>query len=229
MTDPWLYRLDPRTKLGLQLAVVVVAFGKTEPIPLLILSGAIGGILVHSNMSISDLLADLRYLIAFLSIAPILGALQLGAPWVDLHGAIQPGLAAFRVLLLVIVGIAIVRTTPTRELQAAIWWMIPGKPGRAIALGVSLVLHFLPIIRREVVQTRQAIALRGGDRRPLHEQLRLIGIVVIVRLLERTDRVSNAMKARCLSWNPTVYPLQWSRIDLSGGFLIVLLLGWLLW
>lgn len=229
MTTGWLYRLDPRTKLLLQLAVVGVAYLKTEPLPLVILSGLIGGSLLMNQISIRHLVFELRYLIGFLSIAPIIGAVHLGTPWFELSGAIPPGLAAYRVFLLVVVGLVIVRTTRDRELQAAIRWFIPGRLGQVIALGVVLVLQFLPVIRSEIDRTMTAVSLRGGAARPVSERIRLIGIVVLVRLFDRTDRVSQALKSRCLSWNPTPVELRFSRIDIIGGGLILWLLGWGLW
>lgn len=220
------HRLDPRTKLAVQFGVVVVAFRHTDPVPLAILTGGIVLATRLSGLSITSLVSELRYLIGFLVIAPAIATIQLQSPWLDPAAGWQSGLAAYRVLLLVITGLLFVRTTTPREVRAAIQWFVPGRIGRGLGLGVALVFRFLPILRAEVQRSKRAITLRGGGARPLTDRLRLLGVVVLVRQFRRTDQVSRALSARCLSWNPTLPRLRFGRVDVVGGLCLLILASW---
>ena len=221
-----LHDLDPRSKLMLQVSIVVAAYVHTAPRPLLLLTGGAIVVIWLADESVGALLVEFRYLVGFLAVAPLIASLSIRAPHVVPADAWQPGLSAYRVLLLVLVSVAIVRTTTPREAEAAIRWMIPGRPGRMAGLGIGLVFRFVPVIRQEALQTRRAMAVRGTDRRSLAQRLQLFGIVTFVRLFRRTGRVSRAMRCRCFSWNPTLPPLTFRRTDVAVMTISLAMLGW---
>lgn len=207
------HRLDPRTKLALQGGFVAAAYAHTEPVPLVILSVITLGFLVLADMHPSSTLYQLRYVIVFLAIAPILGALQLGTPWIDPQGAVEPGLASYRVLLIVTLGTIYLRTTSIRTSQAAVQWLLPGKLGRLLGIGVGLVVRFLPLLQADIRRVRQAMGMRQGDALPFRRRVRLMAVVVLERALQRADRLAVALRMRCLAWNSTLPSLSFSRID----------------
>lgn len=224
----WLGMLDPRTKLLLQIAFVAAAYVHTEPVPLALLAGL--GILVIrlGGQSPRSTLWEFRALGVFLGFAPLVAGIRIRPASFVVDDAVAPALAAFRVLLVVLVSVAIVRTTAPREVEAALRWLMPGRIGRALATGVGLVFRFVPVIRSEANRTRQAVAMRGGDELPLHRRIHLVGVVTLVRLLRRSDRVSRALRVRCLAWNATVPPLSFSRLDAPAILGSLALLAWAL-
>ena len=91
-----------------------------------------------------DSLRSYRAFLPFLVAAPVVEALTLGSPWVVPSDAIRPALASYRVLLLLLVSTAYIRTTPIRASRAAIQHLVPGRLGVLLGAGVGLVLRFLP-------------------------------------------------------------------------------------
>lgn len=226
--DSLVHRLDPRTKLAIQIAFVAAAYAHTEPIPLTILSGVTAAALWLADLRVRAVLSDLRYLIAFLAMAPVLAGAQLGSPWIDPLAAVDSGLSAYRVLLIVVLSLGLVRTTAPREARAAITSLIPGRFGRGLGTGVGLVFRFLPLLRVEALRTRDAMRTRLAERRPLHERIQLLVIVVFARMLQRADRVTLGLRARCLAWNPTSPGLTFTLLDLPAGVVAATLLLWAL-
>lgn len=224
MTAP-LASLDPRTKLLLQVGFVTAAYAYTEPRPLLILTAGVVVLLHLCGQSVGRMLREFRGVLAFLALAPVIAAVALVPPAVVPADGWVSALAAYRVLLVVFVSVAIARVTPPREAEAAIRWFVPGRPGRALAVGVGLVFRFMPVIRTEARGTRRALTVRGAEERPLHRRIELLGIVTFVRLLRRADRVSRALRVRCLAWNATVPSLEFRRADVPALGVAMVLLG----
>jgi biotin transport system permease protein len=140
---------------------------------------------------------------------------KLGPPRIRPADAGEPLLASYRVLLVLLVGAAYVRTTAVRESQAAISWLLPGRVGRVLGLGIGLVFRFLPLLRRDLLAIRDAMAARLGDERPVTDRIRLLTITGISRVFGRSDRLALALQARCLSWNPTLPELRFTRRDVG--------------
>jgi biotin transport system permease protein len=64
-----------------------------------------------------------------------------------------------------------------------------------------------------VREVRDALAARGGDRRPVHERARRIVTLSLNRAFDRSDQLAVALQARCFAWNPTLPRLAFSRAD----------------
>jgi biotin transport system permease protein len=207
------HRLDPRTKLLAQFAFAAAAFAHTTPRGLAALSVVALVALAVAECSPVRAIWAYRYALPFLVAGPLVAALTLGPPWLRPADAIEPALASYRVLLVLLVSAAYVRTTSIRESRAAIQRTIPGKPGQFLGVGVALVFRFLPLVRRDLVSTREALAARLGENRPLRERMQLLTTVGLQRTFERSDRLSLALRARCFAWNPTLPELRFSRLD----------------
>jgi biotin transport system permease protein len=207
------HRLDPRTKLLAQFAFAAAAFAHTTPRGLAALSVVALVALATAECSPTRAIWAYRYALPFLVAGPLVAALTLGPPWLRPGDAIEPALASYRVLLVLLVSAAYVRTTSIRESRAAIQRTIPGKPGQFLGVGVALVFRFLPLVRRDLASTRDALAARLGENRPLRERMQLLTTVGLQRTFERSDRLSLALRARCFAWNPTLPELRFSRLD----------------
>lgn len=213
------HALDPRTKLGVQIAFGVAAFAHTTPRGLAVLTVVTAGILVAARTPVLTSLRAFRFPLVLLLAAPILEGVTLGPPWFSVQEAWPPVVAGYRVVLLFLVSAAYVRTTPVRETQAAIDRLVPGRAGRLLGVGTGLVLRTLPLLVSDLRRGREAATARLGDRRRIDRRIGLIGIVGLRRTFARADRLAVALRARCVAWNPTPPALKFGRLDVWGGLL----------
>lgn len=220
--------VDPRVKLAGQGAFALAAFAHPTPVGLAALTAVVSVVVWTATTPLRELLWPYRFLLPFLLAGPVVRAVRLGPPWLTPEAAVTPALASYRTVLLVAVGAVYLHTTPVRESEAAVAWLVPGRVGRLLALGVGLVFRFLPLARREVRTTKEAMDVRLAAERPLRDRIRLLVGRSVTRLFRRADRLALALRARCLSWNPTYPRLQITRADLPVLAASCLLLGWAL-
>ena len=223
------HRLDPRSKLAVQITFVIAAFAYTTPRGLAFLTLTTAGILLVARTSPFRLVYEFRFVLPFVIAAPVLQGLTLGAPWFVPEHALAPALASYRILLVLCVTGVYIRTTPVRASRAALQWAVPGRPGQFLGMGGSFVFRFLPVLQSDLGRIRDAHRARLGTERPVRERVRLVTIAGFNRAFERADRFALALQARCFSWNPTLPPLRFSRLDipaivLSASFLVAALL-----
>ncbi|ELY40317.1 energy-coupling factor transporter transmembrane component T family protein [Natronorubrum tibetense] len=211
--DTLAHRLDPRSKLGVQIGFAATALAHTGSRALLILSAVAALILLAARVSVLRALYAYRFALVFLGLAPLLAGLTLGSPWFDLSDAETSARASYRVLLVLLVSAAYIRSTPIRASRAAIQRTIPGKPGQLLGVGVSLVFRFLPVLQADIRTIRDAMAARLGDERGVVDRASTIGLLGLTRAFDRADRLALAMQARCFAWNPTLPHLSFSRLD----------------
>lgn len=210
------HRLDPRTKLAVQLAFAVAAFAHTDPRGLAVLTGVTAVALASARLSPLSVVWGYRFLLPLLAAAVLFELVTLGPPWLDFAATVDPLLASYRTLLIVAVAAGYVRTTSARESRAAVQWAIPGKPGRLLGAGVGLVFRFLPLLRRDVTAVRDAERARLGDERPTRERLRTAGAAGLRRAFARADRLALALSARCFSWNATLPRIRFRAVDVPA-------------
>lgn len=215
------HRLDPRTKLAVQFGFAAAAFAHTTPRGLVALTAVTLVILAASGTRPVGALLTLRLPLVLLAAAPVLQGLTLGPPWFSIAEARPSALSAYRVVLILLVSAAYVRTTPVRETRAAIEAVVPGRAGRFLGIGVGLVGRFLWLLRADLQASRDAVRARLGNQRPLHERLQLVTVSGLNRAFERADRLSTALRARCFAWNPTLPDLRFSRLDVVGWLVAI--------
>jgi biotin transport system permease protein len=217
------HEFDPRAKLAFQIGFAVAAFGRGT------LSGLAAVTLVALAALAAARLSPLRALVAFrfplllLALSPVFAAVRLGPPWLDFGAAVDPALASYRVVPVLLVSAAYVRTTPVRESRAALQRVVPGKAGRVLGAGTAVAVCFFPVLLADLRRIREAMAARLGDERALRERMRVIALAGVTRAFDRADRLSLALRARCFAWNPTLPALRFRRRDAAlcviAGFL----------
>jgi len=227
--DTIVHRLDPRAKLFVQAAVAVAAFAHTSPRGLLVLTAFALGVCWVAATPVVDSLRSYRAFLPFLVAAPLVEGATLGAPWFVPADAVGPGLASYRVVVLLLVSTAYIRTTPVRESRAAIQSLLPGRVGVVLGAGVGFVLRFLPLLRDDLSTIRAAMHARLGTARSLRERIRLVGVTGLRRVFGRADRFALALQARCFAWNPTLPPLAPTWRDVPAVAVGVALLAWAVW
>ena len=210
------HRLDPRSKLLVQATFVAAAFVYTTPPGLLALTGLVAGMLAAARTSPLRSLWEFRVVLPVVVAAPILEGLTLGAPWFVLADAIGPALASVRVVLVLLVTAAYVRTTPVRESRAVIQRSIPGRPGQFLGMGAAFVFRFLPVLQDDVARIRNAQRVRLGTERPVTKRVRLLAVAALTRAVDRADTFALALQARCFAWNPTLPELRLDARDLPA-------------
>lgn len=227
--DSLAHRLDPRSKLVVQLAFVTAAFAYTTVPGLAVLTLLTAGLLALARTSPVDTLREVRLVLPVLVSGPLLEGLTLSAPYFSVAEARFPALAAYRTLLVLFVAAAYVRTTPVRDSRAAIQHTIPGKPGQFLGMGVAFVFRFLPVLQRDLSRIRDASRARLGDQRRLHERMETVALVGLNRAFSRADALSLALRTRCFAWNPTLPRLRFGRADWVALAFAVALVGAALW
>ena len=223
--DSLAHRLDPRTKLLFEIAFAAAAFVYTTPRGLL--AFGVLGVLALAGADTNPLRVvwSYRFVMPFLLAAPLIAMLTLGSPWFVPSEGVDPALASGRNLVVLVVCGGYVRTTSVTDSRAAIQRTVPGRPGQFLGLGIELVARFLPVLRRDLLAIRDAEAARLGTGRPLRERIGTLATSGLNRAFRRADRLSVAMQARCLSWNPTLPPLGFGWVDVPVVGLSVLLFG----
>lgn len=219
------HRLDPRTKLAVQLAFAAAAFAYTTPEGLLTLTVLALGVLAVARTGPWRILWEYRPVLPFLLAAPLLEGLAWGRPWFVVADAVPSTLAGYRVLLVLAVAAAYVRTTPVRESRAAVQWAVPGKTGQFLGMGVAFVFRFLPVLQADLGRIREAHRARLGTERQVSERMQLVTVAAFDRAFDRADRFAVALRARCFSWNPTLPELRVTRLDLPALVIAVVLAG----
>lgn len=210
------HRLDPRAKLAFQAAFGAAALAHATPVGLAGLTAVCLLALAACRLDPRAALAEYRAVLPFLLAAPVLESLRVGPPWVEPAAAVDPLLAVYRTVLLLALAVAYVRTTPASESRAAVTWLVPGRPGRYLGVGVALVFRLLPVLQADVRRLREAAWARLGDERPVHERVAHLAVGALDRALSRADALSLAMRARCLSWNATPPRLSFARRDYAA-------------
>lgn len=228
--DSLAHALDPRTKLALQVGFVAVAFAHTTPLGLALLTPVALVAVAAAGLSPLQALWAYRVAIPLLAIAPVVAAVAVSPLALDVAGARTTALASYRVVLLLLVGAAYVRSTSARESRAAVQRLLPGKLGTLAGVGVGLVFRLFPTLLADLRTARAAMKARLGTERRLHERMRLVAIRGLARALRRADRLAVAMSARCFSWNPTLPELRFERRDYVGlvvalGLVVVAIAG----
>lgn len=222
--DTVAHRLDPRTKLGFQAAFAVAAFAHTTPRGLAVLTAVTLCVLAAARTPLFGTVRAYRSFLPFLVAGPLVATVTLQPPYVVPDAAVYPALSSYRVVLVLLVSTAYIRTTPVRDSRAAIQHVVPGRVGVLLGAGVGFVLRFLPLLKRDLATIRSAMDARLGDGRGLRERMRLVVETGIRRLFLRSDRFALALQARCFAWNPTLPELSFSRADAVGLALAAVLL-----
>ncbi len=213
--DSLAHRLDPRSKLLVQGGFAAAAYAYTTPRGLAVLTVVAAGSLLAAGGGLRDLWGY-RFALPFLLLSPLVAGATLGDPWFRFDRARDTTLASYRVLIVLVVAAAYVRSTPIRASRAAIQRAVPGRFGQFLGVGVALVFRFLPLLKRDLLATRDAVRARAGGERSLRDRMRLVAVGGINRAFGRADRLGTALNARCFAWNPTLPRLAFGRLDLPA-------------
>ena len=211
--DTFLHGLDPRSKLLVQFGFAAAVLGSTAgwwlgSMTALALLG-----LGLARLSPLRVLWTYRFVFVILGFAPLLASVTVAPLGLDPSRAVDPVLAGYQVLLVLLVSSAYVRTTPVRGTRAALQRHVPGRPGQLLGVGVARVFRFFPLLLADLRRSRHALRARGGDARGLVERTWRLALLGLQRAFGRADTLALALRARCFAWNPTLPVLRFSGPD----------------
>ena len=224
-----LHRLDPRTKQVLMMGLSLVSvWGGLAFMSVLTLTLAM--LFYAVNLNILRLLREIRYFLFLLVFVVIVRAVSLDSRWmpvVSSSAAADGLLIAWRLLMVVAMGILLMATTRIAHIRAALaWYMkpIPLVDEKMAATMVGLVVRFVPVILFQAFEISDAQRARGIERRknPLF-RLMTFSIPLFRRVFLCADELTTAMQARCYSEQRTLPDLAFGRQDalatLTGALL----------
>src|SRR6056297_1427742 len=116
--ETFAHRLDPRSKLAVQIAFAATALAHTTPRALAVLSVVTTGVLLAARVPVRRTLVAYRFALVILALAPLIAGITFGPPWLDRPAVVASGLASYRVLLILLVSAAYVRSTTVRDSRA---------------------------------------------------------------------------------------------------------------
>ena len=207
------HRLDPRTKLFFQFGFAIAVFARPTTVWLAGMVALAVGCLFLAGLSVWRALRAYWFVLAVLSLGPVIAAVTLGPPWIQPERALDSLRSVVRIVPILLISAAFIHSTPVRGTRAAIQRTVPGRFGQLLGVGVALTFRFIPVVREDVRTIVEAIAARGGDNRPVRDRAGRTATLSVARALDRADRLSVALQARCFAWNPTLPQLAFSRLD----------------
>jgi len=219
-----LHLMDNRFKLlvliGLNLSVALAG-----PVGMSGLNVILILILFRLRISIRRLLREIRFFILLLVMVFTARALSTsGNPlfpaWTDsitIEGIYAGGLICWRLLLVVILGLLFIYTSKPLEIKAAIQWYfepVPKISGQRIALMISLMIRFIPMILELSVEISEAQRSRAVECRknPLF-RIKVFALPLLEGIFKKADEMVDSMEARCFSENRTDPELSCHRSD----------------
>ena len=205
-----IHDLDVRFKF-LALGIISVAILQYDAFPLTSISLLSIILARYIGLSPFSILIELRYFVLLLFLIVLARAFTTpGTPlphltWFPItrDGLIAGGITAWRILLVAVFGLIFIATTKPAAVKAGVVFFlkpIPTVPAARIGTMLGLLLRFIPLIFRQADATFDAQKARGIELRknPFY-RIKIFVIPFMRRLFMGTDRLIEAMEARCYS------------------------------
>ncbi len=114
---------------------------------------------------------------------------------------------SFRLLIIVLFSIILIRTSTTSEIKVAIQWFlkpVPFIPEKKVSMMLSLMIRYLPLIIEQAKEISDAQKSRGiENRKNPFFRLRIFTIPILSRVFLNAESLVNTMESRCYSENRT--------------------------
>ncbi len=219
-----LHRLDPRFKIVF-LALISLSTLNAGAAGLLVLTLLFALLAVDIRLPVSKIAFELRYFGFFIFIVFITRCLtEPGVPvftykfiTVTQQGLVEGSLAAWRLALVILMGLLLSVSTRPKEIRTAVeilFGPIPFLPEKRIAVMIGLIVRFIPVIlhlTREMSEAQRARAIEQR-KNPIYQASHLV-LPVMRRIVGRADCLASAMEARCFDENRPTPPLEMGFAD----------------
>ncbi len=230
------HHMDARFKL-ISLVIVSLTCLKSDAYGLILLTTFAAVALMAASVSVTVLLRELKWM-GFLLLLIILsrsafndGPVLITVPLVPLTlsptGALQGGLIAWRLVIIVIGGVLLTTSTRSAEISAAVAWFLAPVPlvnGRRLGTMMGLILRFIPEIIRQAGRTGDALKARGIECRVNPVRRMVYTAIPLLRNIAVTgDNLAMAMEARGYTDDRTPPSFQAGRRNWTAFLLLSLL------
>lgn len=203
--DSFLYRLDPRLKLLLLLALIACIFSATSPLRLLLIFllwlTAAGSLSVFASaLRIINLMKWLLLFTLLLHLFFTPGRTLLGTDWLSYDGLLRGLMVDGQVLLALLFSLLLSWTTRPTELAWGLARLL--SPLERFRLPIQetgglllLVLHFFPVIQEELSEVRQQRPTPATGRLQRIRQSVALIEPLLFRLVDRADQLAHQVAA----------------------------------
>ncbi|OQY11324.1 MAG: hypothetical protein B6I31_05105 [Desulfobacteraceae bacterium 4572_19] len=206
--NTFVHRIDIRLKLFLlvlcsALSLNCFLYG------LVLLTTILVATFFYIKVGFVSTIKELYYILLLLAFVFISRSLSIeGTPiiqfWfisITYEGVISGAFFCWRLSLVILVGLLFTATTKVSQIKSGIQWfftLIPFIPEKRIALMISLLMGFIPVILNKIYETNQAQRARCIENRknPVYRYTKLL-IPTLHRTFESADKLVLAMEARC--------------------------------
>ncbi|MCL2838443.1 MAG: energy-coupling factor transporter transmembrane protein EcfT [Oscillospiraceae bacterium] len=210
-----IHRLDPRVKIMLTLAYIVVIFLIRNFVGYGVLFVATAFIVWLSKVPPKFMLKGLRPLLFFILLTAILNLFmtdgheifRLGFIRITYEGIIGAAFMVLRITFLIVASsLLTLTTTPIRLTDGLERLLNPfkkiGLPAHELAMMMTIALRFIPTLLEETDKIMKAQSARGSDfesRNVLRRAKAMIPILVplFISAFRRADELATAMECRC--------------------------------
>lgn len=243
--DSVIHHLDPRTKLILSFVMIILVFMTNSWLSYVLLIAFVMLAVILTGINLGVFIRGIRpmiWLILFTVIFQVLFStggtvyFQWGPIAVTSAGIINGVLIFVRLVLIIMMSTVLTLTTSPLELTDGIEHLLRplerfGFPTHEIALMMSIALRYVPTLMDETQKIMNAQKSRGVefDQGSFIDRVKAfvpILVPLFVSAFNRADEMANAMEARGYRGGEgrTKYrQLDYSRIDLIAGLLVVLI------
>lgn len=243
--DSVIHHLDPRTKLILSFVMIILVFMANSWLSYVLLIAFVMLAVILTGINLGVFIRGIRpmiWLILFTVIFQVLFStggtvyFQWGPIAVTSAGIINGVLIFVRLVLIIMMSTVLTLTTSPLELTDGIEHLLRpleriGFPTHEIALMMSIALRYVPTLMDETQKIMNAQKSRGVefDQGSFIDRVKAfvpILVPLFVSAFNRADEMANAMEARGYRGGEgrTKYrQLDYSRIDLIAGLLVVLI------
>ena len=246
--DSFLYKVDPRTKLLLTIAMIVIVFVAKGFIGLGLVLLFVIGTTLSTGIGLKYMVKALKPLLVIISITFILNLFLMkdGKVLVEFYfikitsGGLETALfMALRLILLIqSTQILTLTTSPLALTDALESLMRPLAkihfPAHEISMMMSIALRFIPTLMEETGKIRRAQMARGADFESgglfarIKAMLPLL-VPLFVSAFRRADELALAMEARCYrggDYRTKMKQLKFSWRDIViAGIVVALIAG----
>ncbi|MBI9077151.1 MAG: energy-coupling factor transporter transmembrane protein EcfT [Desulfatibacillum sp.] len=226
------HRMDPRFKLAglICLSLATVQCGPKTATGLFF--GVIFVAIIGKAPAFSMIRSARIFILFLVGIILVRGAVTPGPvafggiiPWFSVNGLADGLLIGWRLFVVLLASAVFIATTRTSAVFSAVRWYfrpIPFVDGTRVAMMLSLMMRFIPIILDEFAGISEAQKARGVENRknPIYRITRLIP-PLMERTFARAHDLSLALVARNFGPNPTQRGLHATSGDWVGIALLI--------
>lgn len=238
------HRLDPRTKMLLAFAFIVIALNAHGPAALAVCALFVLGFYALARLPLGKAARSILPLCAIVVVAAGLNlfVVQGGAVLVDLGflkiseaGAASCAFVAVRLVLMLMAMSLVTMTTTSLDLTEAFEHLLTpfarfGLPAHELAMVMGIALRFLPQFAQEFVNVYRAQVSRGAKAFEGRGSVRMLASLLVplfTSAFRRAETLSLAMDARCYHGSvgrTRLHPLSFAARD-AGACAVVALLA----